>query len=77
MSDEPEPIRFTFNVVKIQTMVDGGIRMTLDLLPPTTNQTIMDLMDCRKPGIILECAALAIDIEKIEQNKESKQEYGL
>lgn len=72
-----EAIRFTSSVVKIQTMIDGGIRMTLDLLSPTTNQTIMDLMDCRKPGIILECAAIAINIDKLGQGKEGEQEYGL
>ena len=69
MSDEPEPIRFTANVVKVQTMVDGGIRLTLDLLPPTTDEAVMSLMNYRRPGIILECAAIAIDIETIKKEE--------
>lgn len=53
-------IRFGAQVFKVQTLVDGGIRLTLDLVSPVLPETILQLFDAREPGIILECAAVAI-----------------
>jgi hypothetical protein len=59
MSDSA--IRYQAQVFKIQTMIDGGLRLTLDLVEPVTPETIVALFDAKQPGIILECASIAID----------------
>ena len=59
-----DAIRFTAQVFKVQTLIDGGVRLTLDLIPPTSDAAIMDLMKCRKPGVIVDCAAVAVEPEK-------------
>lgn len=63
MIDEAEAIRFSAQVYKVQTLIDGGIRLTLDMIAPSDN-SVIDLMKCRKPGVILECAAVAVESEK-------------
>ena len=52
-------ITFTAQVAKIQTMIDGGIRVTLDL-PGSAIGTVMALMQCREPGVLLEIAAVPV-----------------
>ncbi len=56
--------RFTAQVFKVQTLVDGGIRLTLDLVAPIDPQTIVQLFDAKQPGIFLECACVAFDADK-------------
>jgi hypothetical protein len=53
-------IRFGAQVFKVQTLVDGGIRLTLDLVSPVSHEVITSLFDAKQPGVILECAAVAI-----------------
>jgi hypothetical protein len=52
-------IRFSAEVVKIQTTSDGGIRIVLDL-PETAIDTAKKLMEARQAGAILEIAAIPI-----------------
>jgi hypothetical protein len=61
MSDEA--VRFSAQVFKVQTLVDGGIRLTLDLIAPVQPETIVALFDAKQPGVILEVAAVAIESE--------------
>lgn len=72
MSEEPAPyldkaIRFQAQIFKVQTVVDGGLRVTLDL-GQVSPETIVALFDAKQPGIILEVAALAVSIEKQQDN---------
>lgn len=53
-------MRFAAQIAKVQTLVDGGIRLTLDLVAPVTPETIVALFDAKQPGVILECAAVAV-----------------
>jgi hypothetical protein len=57
-----DAIRFQAQIFKIQTLIDGGVRLTLDLgaIDPSV---IVALFDARQPGIMLEVAAVAIDKE--------------
>jgi hypothetical protein len=52
-------IRFQAQVFKVQTLIDGGLRLTLDLgaIDPSV---IVALFDARQPGVMLEVAAVAI-----------------
>ena len=57
-----EAIRFAATIYKVQTLVDGGIRITLDL-PETAIQEATAIMQARQAGALLEVAAVAIDPE--------------
>ncbi|HLA80424.1 MAG TPA: hypothetical protein VJP78_02170 [Thermoleophilia bacterium] len=45
-------IRFVAVVAKVQTMVDGGIRVVLDL-PETAIKQAAELMECKRDEIAL------------------------
>ena len=62
MTKDPS-IRFDAIVYKVQTLVDGGIRLTLDL-SGTNATTIMALINAKQPGISLAVAAVAINNEE-------------
>jgi len=63
MSDDV--IRFAATVHKVQTLVDGGYRLTLDLVPPTALDAIMHLMAvANRPGVTLHCGAVAVEQER-------------
>ena len=53
MEEKIEVIRFVAQVYKIQTLVDGGIRLTLDLPETAIPQAAM-LMEAKREGIPLE-----------------------
>ena len=58
MSDE-SVIRFRAGVYKVQTLIDGGLRVTLDL-PETAICEATKLMECKRGGAVLEVAAVPI-----------------
>lgn len=58
--DDDAAIRFDAQVYKVQTLIDGGVRLTLDLCA-TDTAVIMALINARTPGIVLSIAAVAID----------------
>ena len=60
-----EAIRFSAQVFKVSTLIDGGLRLTLDLCMPIEDKAILALLEARKPGVILECAAVAIKAESL------------
>ena len=45
-----EPITFPAQIVKVQTLADGGLRVTLDL-PETAILAAAHLMECKRQGI--------------------------
>jgi hypothetical protein len=56
----PEAIRFTAQVFKMQTLIDGGVRLTLDLVDAKP-ETVLKLIQARQPGILLETAAVPFE----------------
>lgn len=48
-----EPIRFVAVVQKVQTLADGGLRITLDL-PETAIMQAAELMVCKRDGVVLD-----------------------
>ena len=54
-----EAIQFPAEIIKVQTMVDGAIRLTLDL-PAGELGAAMKLMEAKQRGAILEVAAVAV-----------------
>ena len=57
-----DAIRFTAQVYKVQTLVDGGVRLTLDLVDAKPD-TILKLIQAKQPGILIETAAVPFDTE--------------
>lgn len=47
-----KPIEFWATINKVQTMVDGGIRVYLDL-PESAIMQAAELMTCKRHGIVL------------------------
>ena len=61
--NDPQVIRYSAQVYKIQTLIDGGIRLTLDLVLPVTPETLVALFEAKQPGIILESANVITETE--------------
>lgn len=66
MSDS---IRFKAVVNKVQTLADGGLRLTLDL-SESEIKTATAMMECKQRGAVLEVAAVPIEAKKVS-------DYGL
>lgn len=58
-------IRFKASVEQIKTMVDGGIRITLDMAE-TETQTAMELMEFRRKAVMLSIVAKPIEIDRTD-----------
>lgn len=58
-----DAVRIVFDgaVYKVQTLADGGIRVTLDLPETAIAQAAM-LMECKREGIALEFTAKAATV---------------
>jgi hypothetical protein len=69
-----EAIRFSSQVFKVQTLIDGGLRLTLDIgqIDPAV---IVALFDAKQPGVILEVAAVAVLIEENHKNDPRKPKF--
>jgi len=53
-------IVFVAEVYKLQTLVDNGVRVTLDL-PETCIMQMAQLAECKRAGVVLEFTARAIN----------------
>lgn len=51
-----DAITFTCQVYKVQTLVDGGVRVTLDL-PETAITQMAQLAECQRWGVVLDVKA--------------------
>lgn len=81
---EESAIRFQAQVFKVATLIDGGMRLTLDLdLSVINTNAILALIGAKQPGIFLEVAAVAvkvdaaqslINLDKNENNKETAKD---
>jgi hypothetical protein len=70
-----EPIRFSAQVFKVQTTIDGGIRLTLDMGATDPNM-VMALINAKRPGVLLECACIAINADNIDSDNAEQPEGG-
>ena len=52
-------LRFASTTHKVQTLADGGVRVTLDVINPQAN-TVLALIQTAQPGIIIEWAGVAL-----------------
>jgi len=64
MSDDAA-IRFQAQVFKVATLIDGGLRLTLDL-SAADSSVIVALFDAKQPGVLLEVAAVAVKVNSAE-----------
>lgn len=64
-------IRFQAQVFKVQTLIDGGLRLTLDL-GQVEPAVIVALIDARQPGVMLECAAVVIDEDALYKQRKNR-----
>lgn len=69
MSDEA--IIFPAEIIKVQTMQDGAIRVTLDLSANRVD-IAAKLMEAKQRGCLLEVAAIAVDKLKGNGRKQRK-----
>jgi hypothetical protein len=67
-----EIIHFPAQIYKIQTTVDGAIRLTLDM-PETQIDSARLLMECKMRGGLLEVAAVPID-QIVNPDKQNKRD---
>lgn len=54
-----QDLTFTAEVYKVQTLVDGGVRVTLDL-PETAIAEAATLMECKRGGLVLSVVVSAL-----------------
>ena len=57
-------ISFSAQIFKIQTLVDGGWRLTLD--GAGNPEAVLALFQAKQPGILLEVAVVAVMLKPVE-----------
>lgn len=62
-------IRFQAQIQKVQTLADGGLRLTLDLSEHEI-ETATKMMQCKVSGALLEVAAVPVKQERNRDNAE-------
>ena len=65
-----EAIQFPAEIIKVQTMVDGAIRLTLDL-PAGELGAAIKLMEAKQRGAVIEVAAVAVKVINDDGTDES------
>ncbi len=80
MSDIIKAVEFICEPVKVQNVVSGAVRLTLDITPQYVDQAAWLLRQCGRTGVLLK-AVVAIEeepnIQKIvKQEKTSDMETG-
>jgi hypothetical protein len=74
MADKDFVIRFSAQVYKIQTTIDMGIRITLDMGEGDTD-IAKKLMDIRRAGGLLEIAA--VPVKKVQRGRKRTKTDGI
>jgi hypothetical protein len=72
MPDNENIIRFVASIYKVQTLVDGGIRINLDL-PETAIDAAAAMMRAKQAGAVIEVAAIAINKNNIQETNVKSQ----
>jgi len=62
-----EPIEFTAQVARVQTLADGGLRFTLDA-PESCVMQAAELMTCKRFGVVLKvrCSAMETGSDPVD-----------
>lgn len=58
ISQNVSEIKFQATVARVQTLADGGIRVTLDM-PESAVMEAAQLMECKRWGVVLDVTAKA------------------
>jgi hypothetical protein len=66
-----EPITFQASVYKVQTLVDSGVRVTLDL-PETAISSMAQLAECQRFGAVLNISATILNDNGTIANKNKR-----
>lgn len=69
-----DPIQFYATVQKIQTMVDSGIRVYLDL-PEQAIMAAAELMACKRMGVVVDVVVTAREKEDDDTGKARKSKF--
>ena len=62
-------INFHATVQKVQTLADGGVRLTLDL-PESAIMQAAQLMECKRHGAVLQVGAVPDKFDTLQDNGE-------
>lgn len=73
MARVSEPICVVLEVARVQTLADGGIRLTLDA-PETAIMQAAMLMECKRVGLPLEAVFMPVELDKVEKEERSQIE---
>jgi hypothetical protein len=65
MSEEDKAITFQAQTYGIRTLIDGGVRLSLDIIGASP-ELVAALFSTKQPGIFLEVAAVAIKQKSAE-----------
>ncbi len=66
-------IEFDASIYKVQTLVDGGLRVTLDLSEGAISQAAQ-LMVCKKNAVSVRALLTPIEANKISESIEKRRE---
>ena len=72
MADDPN-IKFTAEVIRINTMMDGSLRFLFSVSEKDIPQAAM-LMECKRQGILLDISATQHDIKEFPALNEARNE---
>ena len=65
MANETEPIRATFEIIRVQTMASGSVRIVLEA-DETRTDLLQILADVKRGGGLLEAAMIAVIPDRFE-----------
>lgn len=64
-----KPIHFTAQVIKVQTLTDGGIRITIDI-SATDTVAAAAMMKAKATNSLMECAALFVKPQPVNERQD-------
>lgn len=65
-----KPIHFTAQVIKVQTLTDGGIRITIDISATDVNAAAA-MMKAKATNSLVECAALFVKPQPVNVKEDN------
>lgn len=69
-----DAITFWATIAKVQTMVDSGIRIYLDL-PEQAIMAAAELMACKRMGVVVDVVVTAREQDSDDTGKERKSKF--
>jgi hypothetical protein len=71
-----KPTHFVAQVIKVETMADGGIRLTLDM-PETEIDAAAAMMKAKQQSAMMECAAFFVRPQppKVTNDRPRRKRY--